>query len=330
MNKQNPDFSIIVPVYKVEEVLEKTIDSILKQTHKDFELLLIDDGSPDKSGEICDKYSFIDNRIRVFHQKNKGVSSARNLGLKQALGKNIIFIDSDDIVEHGFLEHILPYVNTYDMVFWGLKVFSLRENKYIEGFKPKQISTNTSSISDLVYHLFKIGLLGYMCSMSVSRKILTENNILFDEDISLHEDSLFCYNCLLHAKSALTLPYQPYIYMVDEMGNSLSAKTPANYYEIALKRISVISSLLKEINMEHDKAVEILSLMKYWSFSRCLNKAYASENKLEEVKKTFADLNSISDFTPYCIQAKVLKFAIKCNSPLMYILGKKIIHLLGK
>lgn len=91
-----PYISIIVPVYKVEQYLSKCIESILSQSFPDWELLLIDDGSPDKSGEICDEYSLKDSRIRVFHKVNGGVSSARNFGLEESEGEWIVFVDSDD------------------------------------------------------------------------------------------------------------------------------------------------------------------------------------------------------------------------------------------
>ena len=98
-----PKISVIVPVYNVEQYLPRCIDSILDQTFTDFELLLIDDGSKDKSGEICDNYAKKDSRIRVFHKENGGVSSARNLGLYNAKGKYIAFIDADDWVENEYL-----------------------------------------------------------------------------------------------------------------------------------------------------------------------------------------------------------------------------------
>ena len=94
----SPLISVIVPVYKAEKYLPQCIESILAQTFTDFELLLIDDGSPDRSGEICDEYVRKDHRIRVFHQQNRGVSAARNLGLEQAVGEYIAFVDSDDYV----------------------------------------------------------------------------------------------------------------------------------------------------------------------------------------------------------------------------------------
>ena len=94
----NPKVSVIVPVYNIEKLLQRCIDSILAQTFTDFELLIIDDGSKDKSGEICDEYAEKDARIRVFHKQNGGVSSTRNLGRDEAKGKYIAFVDSDDFI----------------------------------------------------------------------------------------------------------------------------------------------------------------------------------------------------------------------------------------
>ena len=97
-----PKVSIIVPVYKAEQYLHRCIDSILSQSFTDWELILVDDGSPDKSGDICDEYSKKDPRIKVFHKSNGGVSSARNLGLDYAKGQWITFIDADDYIDSCF------------------------------------------------------------------------------------------------------------------------------------------------------------------------------------------------------------------------------------
>ena len=99
--------SVIVPVYRVERYLCQCLDSILNQTYPNLEILLVDDGSPDKCGEICEEYAKIDNRIRVFHTENKGLSAARNLGLREAKGEYIGFVDSDDWIEPGMYEILL-------------------------------------------------------------------------------------------------------------------------------------------------------------------------------------------------------------------------------
>ena len=94
----NPLISIIIPVYNREKYIEECLNSILSQTFNDYEILLIDDGSNDNTGIICDKYAEENKKIKVFHKKNGGVSSARNLGLRCAKGKWIIFVDSDDVL----------------------------------------------------------------------------------------------------------------------------------------------------------------------------------------------------------------------------------------
>lgn len=102
-----PLVSIIVPVYNVQNVVQYCIESILKQTVKDFELLLINDGSTDGSGMVCDKYSQKDSRVIVIHKENGGVSSARNIGFAKAQGKYIVCVDSDDFVEPDYLQTLL-------------------------------------------------------------------------------------------------------------------------------------------------------------------------------------------------------------------------------
>ena len=101
-----PAVSIIVPVYNTERFLNRCIDSVLAQTYSDWELLLVDDGSTDSSGSICDEYATQDSRIRVFHKENGGVSSARNLGLDYARGEWITFVDSDDYIAPDMIEKL--------------------------------------------------------------------------------------------------------------------------------------------------------------------------------------------------------------------------------
>lgn len=108
-----PKISIIVPVYKVEKYLERCIKSILMQSYQNYELILVDDGSPDNCGNICDEFSKIDTRIKVIHKKNGGLSSARNAGLEIAKGDYIGFVDSDDWITSDMFEHLVELVETY-------------------------------------------------------------------------------------------------------------------------------------------------------------------------------------------------------------------------
>lgn len=116
MDHRDELVSVIVPVYNVEKYLREAIDSVCKQTYPNWELLLVDDGSKDQSGIICDEYAQKDVRIRVFHTKNKGVSSARNLGIENANGKWIAFMDSDDYLDANYLEVLIRHSENMEMV----------------------------------------------------------------------------------------------------------------------------------------------------------------------------------------------------------------------
>ena len=130
-----PEVSVIVPVYNMEEYLPRCIESILAQTYRDFELILVDDGSSDNSGNMCDEYALKDNRIKSVHKENDGVSSARNCGLQVAEGKYILFIDSDDFVDPSYIGELLEnkeydyvtaghYIQRYNMT-WEENIFSI-------------------------------------------------------------------------------------------------------------------------------------------------------------------------------------------------------------
>lgn len=124
-----PKLSIIVPVYKVEQYIHKCVDSILNQTFTDFELILVDDGSPDNCGKICDEYAQKDERVRVIHKVNGGVSSARNLGVDEAEGEYISFIDPDDWIELNMYEDIFNFVDENNVDVACFEVYEVKGNK---------------------------------------------------------------------------------------------------------------------------------------------------------------------------------------------------------
>lgn len=113
-NKEKPLISVIVPIYKVEKYLNKCVKSIINQTYKNLEIILVDDGSPDNCGKICDKLAERDDRIRIIHKKNGGLSSARNAGIEIANGEYIGFVDSDDYIKEDMYEILLNLIKKYD------------------------------------------------------------------------------------------------------------------------------------------------------------------------------------------------------------------------
>lgn len=331
--KYAPKISVIVPVYKVEKVLSRCINSILSQVYTNFEVLLIDDGSPDKSGQICDDYAKLDTRIRVFHQSNKGVSAARNKGLKEAIGEYVLFVDSDDCFNGEWLKMLEPYMGKYDMCFWGAKILSEKDQEKLVGeYLPIQKDTeHDASLADIIYSLFKIGLLGYMWSMCIRKNIITQNGILFDENIAIHEDAIFCYACLKHAKKLYVFAERPYNYYLNDLhsGSSLSSKMPSYYSAVALRRVRMMEDLLCYVNMDDVRSTEIISLLKYWSYARYIDHAYHSSNRKDNLLKVMEEMGTFLDFKPQSIKELIFKLIIRTKSPYLLILCKKILRIFG-
>lgn len=128
MIESDTAISVIVPVYKVEKYLDKCVKSILNQTFRDFELLLVDDGSPDQCGAMCDAYAAKDSRIKVLHKKNGGLSDARNYGMQFAKGEYFTFIDSDDFIEPSYLEVLYQLVTKYQVKISAVSTNNVQEN----------------------------------------------------------------------------------------------------------------------------------------------------------------------------------------------------------
>lgn len=182
----NPLLSIIVPVYNVEQYLRKCIDSILSQTYTDFELILVDDGSTDNSGKICDEYALKDNRIIVLHKENGGVSSARNCGLDIAKGDYIAFADSDDYVDSKWLDNFISVLKDEDIIVQGF--VGVYDNKEVRSYIPENnCGTNTKLIEKLIDN----GVYGYLFVKLFNRSIIEVNHIRFDCNSTFREDEQF-------------------------------------------------------------------------------------------------------------------------------------------
>ena len=192
-----PQISIIIPVYNSENYLRECLDSITKQTFTDFEVLLINDGSTDKSGIICDEYAAKDSRFKVFHKENGGVSSARNLGLHNAKGEWITFVDSDDLIEEDALKNfILTNSDQIDFFLFGVK--KLIDEKEVTFFY-----FENDQVFSVLEFINKYPLCQYFAepwSKFFKSSIIKINNITFDESLSWGEDSLFNvqYLSLIH------------------------------------------------------------------------------------------------------------------------------------
>lgn len=191
---RTPLISIVVPVYNAKNTLRRCIESIFAQTYSNFELLLIDDGSSDCSGVICDEYAVKDSRVRVFHKSNGGVSSARNLGLDNACGEWVTFCDADDFVFNKWLENFNIEANRIDYDLIGQSIRSDRplDNKIIDKIETDYYAEiETSNPIEYCQSLFDSKILGYMVLKLFRRSIIKANNLKLDEGIKLREDLEF-------------------------------------------------------------------------------------------------------------------------------------------
>ena len=198
----SPKISVIVPVYNAEKYLHRCIDSILAQTFSDFELLLIDDGSTDKSGDICDEYAKKDKRIRVFHKENGGVSSARNVGLDNARGEWITFCDADDWVEKDWL---LKFSKDFDIdiVVQGFYIHekgNVLKNEIPINVCGKYHRTNYAQYLDF---LNEVDNVGYLWCRLFRKDIIDKNRLRFVEEYVLWEDLNFIFRYLIHTEASL-------------------------------------------------------------------------------------------------------------------------------
>lgn len=211
----NPQISIIVPVYNVEQYLPRCIDSILAQSFDDFELLLVDDGSTDSSGKICDNYTSKDERVYVVHKENGGVSSARNAGLDIAKGKWIYFVDSDDVILPNALETFMSYIKSKSK--FVMAGFTISEENGILVEQPKGLKYCELSILEALKEMYvpsDFRYQGFLWCKLFKREVVQHNHLRFDERISFNEDRLFIVEylcCCNEYISYTTTPVYNYI-----------------------------------------------------------------------------------------------------------------------
>ena len=224
-----PTISIIVPVYKVENYLSQCIDSILSQTFSDWECILVDDGSPDGSGAICDEYAQIDTRIQVIHKKNGGVSAARNSGLSVALGEYVYFIDSDDYVEREALELSMSKAKQLDadIIVHGLVRDFIYNNSSTSLKYTKLPEKDYSTILEMAD---RWGLLKGPVNKLFKNTIIKNNALRFDESISYGEDTKFTFEYLAHCHTIAFVPRHLYHYCFRNKDSLTSRDYPFDFW----------------------------------------------------------------------------------------------------
>jgi glycosyltransferase involved in cell wall biosynthesis len=236
-----PLISIITPVYNAAEHLEKCLESILKQTFKDFELLIINDGSADASGRICDMFAEKDNRIRVFHTQNRGVSAARNLGLSSFKGKFVCFVDADDWIEGDYLSTFYKQIDSKNSL-----VINNYINDTLKSSKRNWDIPDTLFLKNDFNALFiELDLVrnGVSCAKLYNGVIIRKHQITFNSDVAYAEDFLFMLQYLKHVDSVSYSSYAGYHY---QHYNTGSLSKTHNSFEAELNSYLLIRKELDE------------------------------------------------------------------------------------
>ncbi len=224
MKIENPKISIIIPAYNVEQYLSRCVDSILAQTYTNFELLLVDDGSKDKSGAICDEYAAKDTRIHVFHKANGGVSSARNIGLGNAHGEWTVFVDGDDVVPSDSLDTLIKLASPdIDLVMAGYEAIDINGMK-IDG--PTKIVSKSITWEQALAEMFKptdLGYQGYCFGKLFRTSVIKSNNLKFNEAIKFNEDRLFGVNFICQSKNQVAYTTKSVYSYLQREGNTMDS-----------------------------------------------------------------------------------------------------------
>lgn len=210
----SPKISIIVPVYNVEQYLENCINSILNQSFRNFQLILVDDGSKDSSGEICDRFVQKESRVKVIHKPNAGVSAARNAGIDIATGQFICFIDSDDWIESEYLQKIVDEIYDFDILFFG-SVWH-----YEDGCSRSLSFQNSEYKKDIytgIFHLLEndinINYFGFTWNKVFRRDVIEQYSIRFVDNLAISEDEVFTLAYCNHIKSLKVIDVPLYHYL---------------------------------------------------------------------------------------------------------------------
>lgn len=298
----NDLISVIVPVYNCQDYLEDCVNSIISQPYKNIELLLIDDGSKDNSGAICDEFANNDSRIKVCHNENHGVSYTRNFGIQQSQGEYIMFCDSDDTYCENTFDKITEQIDTYpnlDLLIFGMMV---SRNDSNENVAPLSGVYNRFQFGDVYLDNYKSFLINSP-SNKVYKKSLIDETTVFPLDVSLGEDMIFCNSIIRKCDTIVTLDEPLYIYKQRE-SDSLSTKYYDNLFEIYYKHYQDVDYTLSIIckNWDRTKCLDLyLMYCKY--IKQAINMTGDKKNNvsfIEHLKQIRYICNH--SFTRECVQ----------------------------
>lgn len=277
-----PKISVIVPVYKAEQYLKRCVDSILNQTLTDFELILVDDGSPDKSGQICDEYAVKDKRVKVIHKGNGGVSSARQVGLDAAQGDYVIHADPDDWISSTELQDLYGKVVSTGADFVYCDFYYDYNNGKCE-YVQQQIQGSLNAES-LIQNILEGKIHGSCCNKLISKKLIEISEASFSNEIIRWEDMWFNLLVLRHCNSISYLNRAYYHYDQTINKNSIVRVVRKEAVESQIRFCHYFSTLFSGNDAYAEGLYKCKARTKELMF-------YSSFYTPSEIDRTFGDIN---------------------------------------
>ena len=289
----SPLISVIVPIYGIEKYLTKCIESIISQTYKNLEIILVNDGSPDNSAKICDKYTKIDERIKVIHKENGGLVSARKAGLLASTGEYIAYVDGDDWIEPKMYQSLMSLILKYntDVVIAGHKVelensaIDIMKNTLPCGlYKAKDLQTklypkmlNTGLFS-------QFGIYSYLWNKLFKKSVIYDAQMCIDNDIFMGEDAACLYPALLNAKSIYITDSTHYHYIQHTNSMVKTRKLDAS----ELSRYNQLFSHLYNQFDKYDHKLLLKPQLKYYMLSLITVRASIYNSMFSNPNELFA------------------------------------------
>ena len=313
-------FSVIVPIYKVEKYLERCIESVLSQTFSDFELILVDDGSPDNCPEICDEYAKKDNRITVIHKQNGGLVSARQAGIKIAKGEYIFNLDADDAVENDALESAFEIIKSTDA-----DIVSFSHKYYVNGQKGEEVhdilAEGLYERSDIESKIFPVLLsdvnmknaLYFVWGRAFRRELVLPNELNVSTKITIGEDVMCVVPTFLQANRVYVSHNPVYLYTIRDDSMSVSSFT---------RQINQLNVLMKELTQLDISKIKDAKeqLSRYYCFMCFALLAAAAEGKTSDkigeienliLNSEFADELTKAEFDQISFKSRITIFLLK-------------------
>jgi len=318
-------FSVIMPVYNVERYLEASVNSVLNQTFTDFELILIDDASPDNCGEICDRLAERDKRVKVIHNTvNSGAGLSRNFGIEKAKGEYILFVDSDDTISTDALEILNDNADGFDITVFGLN--RLFENKNEKIYKTEKlfhspfISNSLKDSGQLLISLNQAGIFPFVWNKLYRRSFLRENGVLF-ENAKITEDCFF--NLLLFQKTDKIKVISDCLYNYRKPARqTLTNSYSPEFLELSKRKFILEKELLEntgccnEENLQFIYYVFIKHLISYFIRNRAKTAQLTPKQQKSFIKNALADnivAEVLNNYKPNGLLTKVLTYILKSN-----------------